>query len=89
MCPESKTLAHSGFRLDAGYDFEKGEGRPFHYFSFGAAVSEVEIDCLSGDHTVSAHLSVAVLWSCVRTVANRRTICCVPTLFTLLSGSAV
>ena len=25
---------------------------PFNYFSFGAAVSEVEIDCLTGDHNV-------------------------------------
>ena len=25
---------------------------PFNYFTFGAAVSEVEIDCLTGDHNV-------------------------------------
>ncbi len=37
---------------DLGYDFAKNEGRPFNYFTFGAAVSEVEIDCLTGDHTV-------------------------------------
>ncbi|XP_027209904.2 xanthine dehydrogenase/oxidase isoform X1 [Penaeus vannamei] len=36
----------------SGYDFEKGEGRPFNYFSYGASVSEVEIDCLTGDHSV-------------------------------------
>jgi len=30
------------------YDKKAGRGRPFHYFSYGAAVSEVEIDGLSG-----------------------------------------
>ncbi|XP_041418513.1 xanthine dehydrogenase/oxidase isoform X2 [Xenopus laevis] len=33
-----------------GYDAEKNEGRPSNYFSYGAACSEVEIDCLTGDH---------------------------------------
>ncbi|OCT77525.1 hypothetical protein XELAEV_18028617mg [Xenopus laevis] len=33
-----------------GYDMEKNEGRPSNYFSYGAACSEVEIDCLTGDH---------------------------------------
>ncbi|KAJ7345478.1 hypothetical protein JRQ81_001428 [Phrynocephalus forsythii] len=31
-------------------DWEKGEGRPYEYFVFGAACSEVEVDCLTGDH---------------------------------------
>uniref|UniRef100_A0A8C0VUD9 Aldehyde oxidase 1 n=1 Tax=Cyanistes caeruleus TaxID=156563 RepID=A0A8C0VUD9_CYACU len=31
-------------------DWEKGEGHPFTYFIFGAACSEVEINCLTGDH---------------------------------------
>ncbi|KAI1237061.1 hypothetical protein IHE44_0014316 [Lamprotornis superbus] len=31
-------------------DWEKGEGQPFTYFIFGAACSEVEINCLTGDH---------------------------------------
>nr|XP_020634503.1 aldehyde oxidase-like [Pogona vitticeps] len=31
-------------------DWEKGEGRPYEYSVFGAACSEVEIDCLTGDH---------------------------------------
>uniref|UniRef100_A0A663MF22 Xanthine dehydrogenase/oxidase n=1 Tax=Athene cunicularia TaxID=194338 RepID=A0A663MF22_ATHCN len=35
---------------DLGYDFEKNEGKPFCYFSYGVACSEVEIDCLTGDH---------------------------------------
>uniref|UniRef100_A0A8C0V931 Xanthine dehydrogenase/oxidase n=1 Tax=Cyanistes caeruleus TaxID=156563 RepID=A0A8C0V931_CYACU len=35
---------------DVGYNFEKNEGKPFSYFSYGVACSEVEIDCLTGDH---------------------------------------
>ncbi|XP_061464042.1 aldehyde oxidase 1-like [Rhineura floridana] len=31
-------------------DWERGEGRPYEYFTFGAACTEVEIDCLTGDH---------------------------------------
>uniref|UniRef100_A0A803TCX5 FAD-binding PCMH-type domain-containing protein n=1 Tax=Anolis carolinensis TaxID=28377 RepID=A0A803TCX5_ANOCA len=31
-------------------DWEKGEGHAFPYFVFAAACSEVEIDCLTGDH---------------------------------------
>ncbi|MDX2089614.1 MAG: xanthine dehydrogenase molybdopterin binding subunit [Kofleriaceae bacterium] len=31
-----------------GYDRATGYGRPFHYFAFGAAVAEVELDGLSG-----------------------------------------
>ncbi|XP_010615896.1 aldehyde oxidase 2-like [Fukomys damarensis] len=31
-------------------DWEKGEGDPFPYYVFGAACSEVEIDCLTGAH---------------------------------------
>ncbi|PSN50798.1 Xanthine dehydrogenase/oxidase [Blattella germanica] len=33
-----------------GYDITKNEGRPFKYFTYGVACSEVEIDCLTGDH---------------------------------------
>lgn len=33
-------------------DWEKGEGQPFTYFLYGAACSEVEINCLTGDHKV-------------------------------------
>lgn len=35
---------------ESDIDWEKGEGHPFEYFVFGAACSEVEIDCLTGDH---------------------------------------
>uniref|UniRef100_A0A2I3GNR0 Xanthine dehydrogenase n=1 Tax=Nomascus leucogenys TaxID=61853 RepID=A0A2I3GNR0_NOMLE len=33
-----------------GYSFETNSGNPFHYFTYGVACSEVEIDCLTGDH---------------------------------------
>ncbi|XP_060084586.1 xanthine dehydrogenase/oxidase-like [Ylistrum balloti] len=34
------------------WDFEKGVGNPVHYYTFGAACTEVEIDCLTGEHQV-------------------------------------
>jgi xanthine dehydrogenase large subunit len=34
------------------YDPKTGQGRPFHYFAYGAAVSEVEIDGFTGDARV-------------------------------------
>jgi xanthine dehydrogenase/oxidase len=35
-----------------GFDWKTGRGSPFAYFTWGAACSEVEIDCLTGGHTV-------------------------------------
>lgn len=35
-----------------GWDTKKGQGRPFHYFAFGMAATEVELDILTGRHTV-------------------------------------
>ncbi|KAL3874744.1 hypothetical protein ACJMK2_037715 [Sinanodonta woodiana] len=35
-----------------GFDFATNTGRPFLYFTYGAACSEVELDCLTGDHQV-------------------------------------
>jgi xanthine dehydrogenase large subunit len=32
------------------FDRATGRGRPFHYFAFGAAVSEVEVDRFTGDY---------------------------------------
>ena len=32
--------------------YRTNSGKPFSYFTFGAACSLVEIDCLTGDHTV-------------------------------------
>ncbi|WP_447744229.1 xanthine dehydrogenase molybdopterin binding subunit [Pseudomonas nicosulfuronedens] len=34
------------------YDREKGQGHPFFYFAYGAAVSEVEVDTLTGEYRV-------------------------------------
>jgi xanthine dehydrogenase large subunit len=35
-----------------GWDKEKGRGKPFYYFAFGMAVTEVLVDILTGRHTV-------------------------------------
>lgn len=35
-----------------GYNPESNSGNPFNYFTTGVACSEVEIDCLTGDHKV-------------------------------------
>ncbi|NUM81633.1 xanthine dehydrogenase molybdopterin binding subunit [bacterium] len=34
------------------FDKEKGQGRPFHYYAFGMAVTEVIVDTLTGRHTI-------------------------------------
>ncbi|KAK1171408.1 xanthine dehydrogenase/oxidase isoform X1 [Acipenser oxyrinchus oxyrinchus] len=49
---DSVSLSATGYYNTPGinYDFEKNEGNPFHYFSYGVACSEIEIDCLTGDH---------------------------------------
>jgi xanthine dehydrogenase large subunit len=42
-------FAHGYYRTpDIHFDPAKGRGKPFHYFTFGAAVSEVEIDAFTG-----------------------------------------
>ena len=48
------TLFPSTPDIGNGWNKETGEvpGNTFNYFTFGAAVSEVEIDCLTGDHIV-------------------------------------
>ena len=48
------SLSATGFYATTGIGFnsETYEGRPFHYFTNGAACSIVEIDCLTGDHRV-------------------------------------
>jgi xanthine dehydrogenase large subunit len=37
---------------DISYDRVAGRGKPFHYYSFGAAVVEVEVSGLTGEHRV-------------------------------------
>ncbi|KAJ8003641.1 hypothetical protein DPEC_G00150440 [Dallia pectoralis] len=47
------SLSATGFFMGphTGVDWEKSEGSPaYYYFTFGACCSEVEIDCLTGDH---------------------------------------
>ncbi|MGR3635037.1 MAG: xanthine dehydrogenase molybdopterin binding subunit [Shimia sp.] len=34
------------------WDREKGQGRPFYYFAYGAAVAEVSVDTLTGEYRV-------------------------------------
>lgn len=48
------SLSAAGFYRtpDIGYDFATNSGPAFNYFTTGAACSEVEIDCLTGDHQV-------------------------------------
>ncbi|VVC89835.1 unnamed protein product [Leptidea sinapis] len=47
-------LSATGFYAtpELGYNFQTNEGLAFNYFTYGVACSEVEIDCLSGDHIV-------------------------------------
>ena len=56
-----RTVAHILMELfhiflrtpDIDYDFKTNSGDPFSYFVYGAGCSEVEIDCLTGDHLVN------------------------------------
>lgn len=49
---ESISLSAIGYfrGYESNIDWEKGEGHPFEYCVYGAACSEVEIDCLTGNH---------------------------------------
>ncbi|XP_059046310.1 xanthine dehydrogenase [Achroia grisella] len=48
------SLFATGFHAtpDLGYNWKTNSGRAFNYYTYGVACSEVEIDCLSGDHQV-------------------------------------
>ncbi|MBC2665252.1 xanthine dehydrogenase molybdopterin binding subunit [Novosphingobium flavum] len=50
------SLSSTGFYAtpDIAYDRAAHKGRPFYYFAYGAAVSEVVVDCLTGEHKVLA-----------------------------------
>ncbi|KAA0711294.1 Xanthine dehydrogenase/oxidase [Triplophysa tibetana] len=54
-------LSANGFYKtpDLGYNFDTNSGRAFNYFSYGVAVSEVEIDCLTGSHK-NLHTSIVM-----------------------------
>lgn len=49
------SLAASGYYRtpDIAYDRVKGRGKPFHYYAYGAAVSEVEVSGLTGEHRLT------------------------------------
>ncbi|WP_242123451.1 xanthine dehydrogenase molybdopterin binding subunit [Sphingobium sp. Sx8-8] len=49
-------LSSTGFYAtpDIAYDRDTHQGRPFYYFAYGAAVCEVAIDTLTGEHRVLA-----------------------------------
>ncbi|XP_066544629.1 aldehyde oxidase 5 [Amia ocellicauda] len=49
---EKISLSATGFFMGphTSVDWEKGEGQAYFYFTCGACCSEVEIDCLTGDH---------------------------------------
>lgn len=48
------SLSATGFYRTPGihFDFETGHGKPFHYFAWGAAVSEVAVDTHTGAYQV-------------------------------------
>ncbi len=48
------SLSSTGFYRtpDIQYDRERGQGKPFHYYAFGGAVTEVEVNGLTGEHRV-------------------------------------
>ena len=48
------SLAATGYYRTPGihYDRAQGRGKPFHYFAYGAAVVEVELNGLTGEHRV-------------------------------------
>lgn len=51
---ERVSLFATGYYRTPGiyFDPEKGLGKPFHYFTYGAAVSEVEVDGFTGEYRV-------------------------------------
>ncbi len=48
------SLSATGFYKtpNIGWDKEKGWGKPFHYYAFGMACTEVLVDTLTGHHTI-------------------------------------
>ncbi len=48
------SLSAAGFYKtpNIGWDKEKGFGKPFHYFAYGMAVTEVLVDTLTGYHNI-------------------------------------
>lgn len=48
------SLSATGFYKtpEIGWDKQKGWGKPFHYYAFGMACTEVLVDTLTGHHTI-------------------------------------
>ena len=48
------SLSATGFYKTPGihFDWESGKGNPFYYFAYGMAVSEVELDVLTGEYKI-------------------------------------
>lgn len=57
------SLSATGFYKtpDIYFNKEKGEGKPFHYFAYGMSCSVVEIDLLTGGHSI---LSTNIIHDC-------------------------
>jgi xanthine dehydrogenase large subunit len=51
---ERVALFATGFYATPGLHFDKvkGRGQPFHYFAFGAAATEVEVESWSGQYSI-------------------------------------
>ena len=51
---QQQSLSSTGFYKtpDIYFDWKAGKGHPFHYYAFGMAVSEVEIDTLTGQNKI-------------------------------------
>lgn len=56
VCPVSNFLFFASCFVHRGpdlyMDWDKMEGQPFAYFTFGVCCSEVELDCLTGEYRV-------------------------------------
>ncbi len=55
LCHENRiSLSATGFYRtpDISWDRARGRGRPFYYFAYGAAVSEVVVDLLTGENRI-------------------------------------
>jgi xanthine dehydrogenase large subunit len=61
------SLSATGFYRTPGLDWDRaaGRGRPFFYFAYGAALSEVVIDTLTGEHRI---LRADILHDCGRSL---------------------
>jgi xanthine dehydrogenase large subunit len=51
---EQISLSAAGYYSTPGiaYDHSTGQGTPFFYFAYGAAITEVEISCLTGEYRI-------------------------------------